>query len=822
MTTAIEYALMAGASYISNRLLLNRFPTPEGWSGTQYDVKDSGFEAISFVRTGTTLATSPEIVISFAGTDFSALGSDFIHGNIPLAAGVLSDQLRQAADYYLQIKASAPAGTTISFTGHSLGGGLASLIAVMFDESATTFDQAPFRNAALSTYSTIPETGVTTTRSAAIDLRAYLAGGGATDNLLAKLDAYIAADLLAVREAKVVNLNVQGEILSTAPVTAFNRIGTQADANKINISSAGLSAGDLHSQALLTVLLQSGDQPGTTSSTNTLGKVSSELTDLMKMIFDAKLFFNDPLAKGDGVKENFLERLVKHQATVIDSATGATDDMVTRFTKDLWKLAQDGGMTMNDGIPGLFSNPTLVSQTLIAFAMQMYYEDTANATDRNKQLFSDVTGGISFDMADVSKTFKTAIDNGQALTLTDAKGYAQYLKYYLDNNLDRGDVKFTLAETELIKALLPYMRDWYVQAGTSGLATTDDKNRGAFMLGGTGSDALVGGSGADLLVGNVGDDVLMGGQGNDTLLGGKGNDTYVFQTGDGLDTILDRDGQGSILVDGQTLNGGFLYGDSQVYRSADGKHLYTLANNNTLLIDGQIVVEGYDRARGDFSLTFNNTSAVGSTATSNNIKGDLKPIDINPNEDGDQYGYDVLENILVGTTAETDRADFLHDSAGNDHITSGGGDDWIEATRGGDDLIEAGAGRDYVDAGAGNDVVMGGAGSDIVEGGVGDDRLYADVQVSTAAAISNGNIVDSGSGLKGDWLAGGAGDDTLVGSTGNDVLSGGSGADLLIGGAGDDDILADDDWVASSFDWTVTDPADGIRWFYPIHKYLNP
>ena len=57
-----------------------------------------------------------------------------------------------------------------------------------------------------------------------------------------------------------------------------------------------------------------------------------------------------------------------------------------------------------------------------------------------------------------------------------------------------GDVlfqQFTFIDSErqLIKSVLPYMRDWYVQAGTSGLATTDDKNRGAFMLGGTGSAA---------------------------------------------------------------------------------------------------------------------------------------------------------------------------------------------------------------------------------------------------------------------------------------------------------------------------------------------
>ncbi len=142
MTTTIEYALMAGASYVSNRPDENKFPAPNGWTPTQYDIKASGFEAISFVK-------GSNIVISFAGTDFSLPGNDFIFANIPLAVGGISTQLQllQAAEYYMQVKVDNP-NANITLTGHSLGGGLASLIAVFFNETAVTFDQAPFRNSA--------------------------------------------------------------------------------------------------------------------------------------------------------------------------------------------------------------------------------------------------------------------------------------------------------------------------------------------------------------------------------------------------------------------------------------------------------------------------------------------------------------------------------------------------------------------------------------------------------------------------------------------------------------------------------------------------
>ena len=130
MPSTLDYALMAGASYVDTRGLTNRFPVPENWVSFKHESGTSGFEAISFVK-GT------EIVISFAGTgsnvDWWANAGGFF--------GVTTEQLRQAADYYLQVQAANP-GATISLTGHSLGGGLASLIAVFFDESAVTFDQA--------------------------------------------------------------------------------------------------------------------------------------------------------------------------------------------------------------------------------------------------------------------------------------------------------------------------------------------------------------------------------------------------------------------------------------------------------------------------------------------------------------------------------------------------------------------------------------------------------------------------------------------------------------------------------------------------------
>ncbi|MFA6063761.1 MAG: Mbeg1-like protein [Gallionella sp.] len=198
MATVIDYALMAGNVYQDTRAPINWIPAPTNWRELEHVVnKDSGFEVSQF-QNGT------EIVISFAGT---ATAVDW-WANVGGAFGVTSTQLQQAADYYLQIKATAPAGTTISFTGHSLGGGLASLMAVMFNETAVTFDQAPFRSSA--------------TAAVASELMTYLSGKGYGTQDLQGLNNFInaAASGGIPNESNVLDFNVQGEALGYTTVNA--------------------------------------------------------------------------------------------------------------------------------------------------------------------------------------------------------------------------------------------------------------------------------------------------------------------------------------------------------------------------------------------------------------------------------------------------------------------------------------------------------------------------------------------------------------------------------------------------------------------------
>lgn len=144
MATTSEYTLLSGASYRDTRANLNRFPIPQDWNVVSLVPQDgaTGFEASAYRNTLTN-----EIVISYAGTDPGDLAGD-IAADIGLATGFGSAQLLQAAEYYLQVKADNPDAISITFTGHSLGGGLAALMGVFFGKRAVTFDQAPFAKSA--------------------------------------------------------------------------------------------------------------------------------------------------------------------------------------------------------------------------------------------------------------------------------------------------------------------------------------------------------------------------------------------------------------------------------------------------------------------------------------------------------------------------------------------------------------------------------------------------------------------------------------------------------------------------------------------------
>ncbi|MEQ1529115.1 MAG: putative Ig domain-containing protein [Methylococcales bacterium] len=110
--------------------------------------------------------------------------------------------------------------------------------------------------------------------------------------------------------------------------------------------------------------------------------------------------------------------------------------------------------------------------------------------------------------------------------------------------------------------------DWYanpVNMPTTNLIFTSDVHwnaqkltqQGSTQTGQSNDDALIGWDGiSDTLLGFEGNDTLQGKSGNDILNGGIGDDIYLFNTGDGIDTILDTSlaGEGNQIVFGAGIS----------------------------------------------------------------------------------------------------------------------------------------------------------------------------------------------------------------------------------------------------------------------------
>ena len=850
MISNVDYALMAGRAYQTTRdpSGINWFPIPQGWSPF-FHVPDSttpsfsatsGFEAISFQN-------GNNIVISYAGTDPDNLLGPDIAANIGLATGAGSVQLVQAVDYYLQVKALNPTAT-ITFTGHSLGGGLAALMGVFFNQSAVTFDQAPFANSA-----------TTAMRDQLIaDLLALKDANNQplyTQQQLTGLAPEFMSPVFdpASRTGNVSTYRVDGEFTSIFPIgTLFNPIGTPT---LLQHGPTDVAGTDLHSQALLTAFLQSNQSAASgTNPQQTLSQATTKLTSLLRLMFDNNLYAF-PTSKAD---KNFIENLVRHEAGVRDPVTGAAtiaaDAMVTRFTSDLWKLAQDGGLTMPGNLADTLPDGTLLqpirellNKALIVFAMQKYYDENSGSVGVGEVLFKDVSGGggIQFDFKAIAASWDKTKDAEKT----------SYLKSFLDSSL------FTADERAFIKQQLSSLRDWYIQAGTtstgsgqaSGMLATDTLNRGAFMLGGTGADALVGGTGADLLAGNAGDDVLNGGQGSDILLGGIGVDTYVLNTGagQGIDTVLDSDQKGYLRDDTSSpivLAGGSQYGDNRVFRGKDANgtsHLYTFVTGDRttggdLMVDGAMLIKGYNPNTGNhmgISFTdatpyqapqpiaqpqtptpvmptttrdiigdaqkaeFTNTLAAG-TVIDPTWKWDILHVQENAHDENrtDANGNPYTVRIVDSHTYTYNQRDDLNnwildpgqpDLTRADTLNGSSGNDHIVSGGGGDSINATQGGDDLIEVGDGNNSVNAGSGNDVIIGGINNDTLNAGAGDNTILAADGNNTLIAGKGN--DTILTGKDVDTINAGEGNNTINAGDGLNTVTTGDGNDTLLTGKD-----------------------------
>ncbi|MDP3760099.1 MAG: VCBS domain-containing protein [Ramlibacter sp.] len=690
----------------------NRPAVPEGWTEREWHADDGrGFSYGVYTR-------GSEVVIPYAGTN---QGIDWI-ANGTNGAGLSSGQTTSAAIAYLQAKQQY--GGNITFTGHSLGGGLASMMSVWFDRPAIVFDEAPFELTARF-YPLVQYTKLV------LELAGYTDPAFASYTGL--LDFY-------TREGQVQNHYVGEEALQIARMLFPTIMGTGADNRmEFGVNNMLSSTGrvDLHSQALLAAgSLSTAFREGTIA-------VQQTLPLLMNKNFYA-FSTADP-------RENVLINFIRGEQ--------GAGDKLTHFGGDLAKL---GGIGL----------PNAMQIALIGQCIEWYYWQPTN-----------YPGTEFFKQTDALLQYTIALGAGLLNAENKAGAYVeQWLKPLLAAQgitYSTSFVTFDQWNVATGSGATGTAQDADKDQIFIGSGSGDD------FTGGNLNDVLFGGEGADTLRGEGGNDDLYGSAGGDQLFGGAGYDTYRI---DGNDTVTDSDGVGTLEdKTGRRIAGAVEKRDDGTYVFLSDSSI-TVTGGTDLkltLADGSSVTIK-DFQDGNLGIQLSTTGAA--SQIDRTIVGDLAPVDQSASTPGVQTANDELDNVIVNPgQVEANRDDTLYDSSGNDDIQGKGGNDFVWAFRGGADRIDGGTGNDVMLAGDGDDIVVGGAGNDVLHGERGSNRLYGGAQVTIEEAFAAQDDPPSGlkgefiaGGSEEDIIVGDTGNDLLTGGGGDDIVLGGAGDDNIL------------------------------------------
>ncbi|MCM1082288.1 MAG: hypothetical protein NC428_02330, partial [Clostridium sp.] len=224
-----------------------------------------------------------------------------------------------------------------------------------------------------------------------------------------------------------------------------------------------------------------------------------------------------------------------------------------------------------------------------------------------------------------------------------------------------------------------------------------------------GNDTLYGEGGSDILIGGAGNDILYGGAGTDALSGGYGNDSYLFNVGDGEDTIHDNytyaDGGEDKIIFGEGI-------------SPDMIEMWTEEADLVITYGegDQITVKDAYRYSGGINMIEYIEFADGTVWTAEDI---APRASVRYGSDGNDTisGFDSMPGYSCDET--------IYGGAGNDRIYGYAGNDIIYGQEG-DDELYGGDGNGTFVGGTGNDTLNGGRGNDtyIFYVGDGNDIIY--------------------------------------------------------------------------------------------------
>jgi hypothetical protein len=142
---------------------------------------------------------------------------------------------------------------------------------------------------------------------------------------------------------------------------------------------------------------------------------------------------------------------------------------------------------------------------------------------------------------------------------------------------DDGSANFSFASADVARIVVSG------RAGDDSLRI--DESNGVFtdkipttLVGGAGNDTLAGGSGDERLLGGAGNDSIDGNRGADVAIMGSGADAFIWDPGDGSDTIEGQSGHDTMVFNGAVAS-------EQVDLSANGSRLKFFRNPGNITMD---------------------------------------------------------------------------------------------------------------------------------------------------------------------------------------------------------------------------------------------
>ena len=358
-------------------------------------------------------------------------------------------------------------------------------------------------------------------------------------------------------------------------------------------------------------------------------------------------------------------------------------------------------------------------------------------------------------------------------------------------------------------------------------------------------DTIYGGAGNDTLKGENGNDILIGGKGNDSLNGGNGNDTYVWNLGDGLDTIEDyQSSSPDGHMDSVSFGQGISFEDLTFERSGSDLIIYVKGdrtqgvilrnqfNSDYYRIEYLELADGTVKNLAEMGFTFQQTDRY------DNVTGTQYDDIIYGNGGNDTIDAGNGDDILVGGKGN----DTLNGSYGNDTYVwnLGDGFDTISdyqssSTESREDKIKFGEGISFEDLSfenSGNDLIIY-VNGDKTQGLRLKDYYYGSSYAIEILEFADGSTVnltqigltfqqhDDSETITGtdyddviyanggnDTVNAGSGNDTIYGGTGNDTLNGQNGNDILAGGTGNDTLNGS--YGNDTYVWNLGDGFDTI------------